>query len=69
MQKIVEQILKFTNARIFQSFGRWYIINNSSYSEQSVKDASATSADGGTIPTGIRASETSSLQTDGTEEN
>jgi hypothetical protein len=65
---VLEQILRFTNARIFQSYGRWYIINNSSYSEQSVKDASATTADGGTIPTGIRASETSSLQTDGTEE-
>ena len=64
----LSQILKLTNARIFQSYGRWYIINNSSYSEQSVKDASATTANGGTIPTGIRASETSSLQTDGTEE-
>lgn len=65
---VLEQILRFTNAKIFQSFGKWYIINNSSYSEQSVKDASATSANGGTLPTGIRASETSSLQTDGTEE-
>jgi hypothetical protein len=64
---VLEQILKFTNARIFQSYGKWYIINNSSYSEQSVKNSSATTADGGTIPTGIRASETSSLQTNGTE--
>lgn len=63
----LEQILKFTNARIFQSYGRWYIINNSSYSEQSVKDSSASTANGGTIPTGIRASETSSLQSNGTE--
>ena len=31
---VLEQILKFTNARVFQSYGRWYIINNSSYSEQ-----------------------------------
>jgi hypothetical protein len=64
----LDQILKFTNARIFQSYGRWYIINNSSYSEQSVKDSSATTADGGAIPTGIRASETTSLQTNGTEQ-
>lgn len=64
---VLEQLLKFTNARIFQSYGRWYIINNSSYSEQSVKDSSATTANSGTIPTGIRASETSSLQTNGTE--
>jgi hypothetical protein len=65
---VLEQILKFTNAKIFQSYGKWYIINNSSYSEQSVKDSSATTANGGTIPTGIRAAETLSLQTDGSEE-
>jgi len=64
---VLEQILKFTNARVFQSYGRWYIINNSSYSEQSVKNSSATTADSGSIPTGIRASETSSLQSNGTE--
>jgi hypothetical protein len=66
-KEVLELILKFSNSRIFQSYGRWYIINNSSYSEQSVKDSSATTANGGTIPTGIRASETSSLQTNGTE--
>ena len=64
---VLEQILKFSNARIFQSYGRWYIINNSSYSEQSVKDSSATTANGGTIPTNIRAAETTSLQNNGTE--
>lgn len=67
-KEVLEQILKFTNARIFQSYGRWYIINNSSYSEQSVKDSSATTADGGTIPTGIRAAETLSLQTNSDED-
>jgi hypothetical protein len=64
---VLGQVLKFTNARIFQSYGKWYIINNSSYSEQSVKDSSATTANGGTIPTGIRAAETASLQSNGTE--
>lgn len=64
---ILEQILKITNARIFQSFGKWYIINNSSYSGQAVKDASSTTAQGGNIPTGIRAAEASSLVTNGTE--
>lgn len=63
----LEQILKFTNARIFQSLGRWYIINNSSYSGQAVKDASASTAAGGTVPTGIRASETTNLVNNGTE--
>ena len=67
-KQVLEQILKFTNARIFQSYGRWYIINNSSYSEQSVKDSSATTANGGTIPTGIRAAETASLQANNDED-
>ena len=66
-KNVLEQILKFTNAKIFQSYGRWYIINNSSYSEQSVKDSSATTANSGSVPTGIRAAETSSLQSNGTE--
>ena len=64
---VLEQILKITNARIFQSFGKWYIINNSSYSAQSIKDASASTAQGGTIPTNIRASESASLVNNGTE--
>jgi hypothetical protein len=67
-KEVLEQILKFTNARIFQSYGRWYIINNSSYSEQSVKDSSATTANGGSLPTGIRAAETSSLQANNDED-
>lgn len=66
-QHILEQILKITNARIFQSFGRWYIINNSSYSDQAVKDTLASTAQGGTVPTNIRAAETSSLINNGTE--
>ena len=60
-KEVLEAILKYTNARIFQSYGRWYIINNSSYSEQSVKDSSYTTASGGTIPTGIRSSEALAL--------
>jgi len=67
-KEVLEQILKFTNSRIFQSHGRWYIINNSSYSEQSVKDSSASTANGGTIPTGIRAAETASLQANNDED-
>lgn len=63
----LEQILKFTNARIFQSYGKWYIINNSSYGGQAVKDASATTAAAGTVPTNIRASETANLVNNGTE--
>ena len=67
-KEVLEQMLKFTNSRIFQSYGRWYIINNSSYSEQSVKDSSANTANAGSLPTGIRASETSSLQSNNDED-
>jgi hypothetical protein len=64
---VLSQILQITNARIFQSFGKWYIINNSSYSGQTVKDASASTAQGGTVPTNIRTSEAQSLINNGTE--
>ena len=64
---ILEQVLKITNARIFQSFGKWYIINNSSYSGQAAKDTLASTAQGGTIPTGIRTAEANNLTTNGTE--
>ena len=67
-KEVLEQILKFTNSRIFQSYGRWYVINNSSYSEQSVKDSSASTANSGTIPTGIRAAESASLQANNDED-
>lgn len=64
---VLEQILKITNARIFQSYGKWYIVNNSSYSDQAVKNASASTAQGGTVPTNIMASELTSLINNGTE--
>ena len=64
---ILEQILKITNTRIFQSFGKWYIINNSSYGDQAVKNALSTTAQGGTVPTNIMAAESTSLVNNGTE--
>ena len=60
-------ILKTINARIFQSRNRWFIINNSSYGNQTIKNASSNTAAGGNVPTGIRASETSSLENNGVE--
>jgi len=32
-EELLKQILNFTHSRLFQSFGRWYIINKSAYSE------------------------------------
>lgn len=58
----IQTILRATNARIFQSFGRWYILNNSSYSEQTIKDQSNAIAQTGSLPTGIRDSETAYLK-------
>lgn len=37
-KKTLVDILEFTHSRLFQSYGRWYIINASGYSEQSIKD-------------------------------
>lgn len=66
---VLENILKFTNSRIFQSLGRWYVISNSNYSENSLQSSIAsTTSSTGTPPTGIRSSETSYLQDNATEE-
>jgi len=63
----LSNILKSINSRIFQSRNRWYIISNSSYSNQSLKDSIATSAASGTIPSNIRQSEQTALENNGTE--
>lgn len=63
-KKGLELILKFTHSRIFQSFGKWYIINASGYSEQSIKDELLAGTFAGSS---IRDAETASLQTNGTE--
>jgi hypothetical protein len=41
---VLEQILKITNSRIFQSYGRWYVVNNSSLIDNTV-DVAQTLAD------------------------
>ena len=64
-EELLKQILNFTHSRLFQSFGRWYIINKSAYSEQSIKDDLM---DGSFSGASIRAAETTSLQTNGTED-
>jgi len=63
-EELLKQILNLTHSRIFQSFGRWYIINKSAYSEQSVKDDLI---DGTFTGSSIRDAETLSLQTNRTE--
>lgn len=63
-KKGLELILKFTHSRIFQSFGKWYVINASGYSEQSIKDELLAGTFAGSS---IRDAETALLQTNGTE--
>ena len=63
-EELLKQILNLTHSRVFQSFGRWYIINKSAYSEQSIKDDLM---DGTYSGTSIRDTETSFLQTNGSE--
>lgn len=63
----LSNILKSINSRVFQSRSRWYIISNSGYSGQAEKDAIATSAASGTIPSNIRQTQQNNLETNGTE--
>ena len=60
-KKQLESILKNYNCRIFQSYGRWYIVENSNIFDANVKSTIFSSATGGTTPTGIRTSITSQL--------
>lgn len=60
-KKQLEAILKNYNCRIFQSYGRWYIVENSNIFDANVKSTIFSSATGGTTPTGIQASITSQL--------
>tara|TARA_R110001592_G_scaffold157996_2_gene388968 strand:- start:627 stop:2675 length:2049 start_codon:yes stop_codon:yes gene_type:complete len=65
---VLEMMLRVTNSRIFQSLGKWYIINNSSYNEQSLKDTISTYTSTNHVPpTGIKASQTSYLVANETE--
>ena len=61
-KEVLEQMLRVTNSRIFQSLGKWYIINNSSYNEQSLKDSIATYTNTNQAPpSGIRATQAAYL--------
>ena len=61
-------ILKSLNLRIFQSKGYFYIVSNNEYSDFTLINNQSTSAfTNNAQPTGIRASETSNLTTNGTE--
>jgi hypothetical protein len=60
-KKQLEAILKNYNCRIFQSYGRWYIVENSNIFDANVKSTINTSASSGTTPTGIQTSITAQL--------
>ena len=60
----LETILRFTHSKVFQSYGRWYIINASGYSEQSIKDDLIDSTFSGSS---VRDAETAYLQANNEE--
>ena len=61
-KKQLEAILKNYNCRIFQSYGRWYIIENSNIFDANVKSSIFTTAQiNGNNPTGIQSSITAQL--------
>ena len=57
----LELLLTLYHCRIFQSLGRWYIVQNSNIFDQNVKNNIATSVATGTVPTGIRNSITTQI--------
>jgi len=57
----LELLLTLYHCRIFQSLGRWYIVQNSNIFDQNVKDNIATAVATGTVPTGIRESITTQI--------
>ena len=57
----LELLLTLYHCRIFQSFGRWYIVQNSNIFDQNIKDEIQTSVSTGTVPTGIRDSITTQI--------
>ncbi len=57
----LELLLTLYHCRIFQSFGRWYIVQNSNIFDQNIKDQIQTSVSTGTVPTGIRDSITTQI--------
>jgi len=61
-KKQLEAILKNYNCRIFQSYGRWYIVENSNIFDANVKSSIFTTAQiNGNNPTGIQSSITAQL--------
>jgi len=57
----LELLLTLYHCRIFQSLGRWYIVQNSNIFDQNIKDDILTSVATGTVPTGIRESITTQI--------
>ena len=58
----IEECLTFANMNVFQSYGRWFLVSNSAYSDQITKDEVLQSIqDGSGVPTDIRQRETNRL--------
>lgn len=60
-KKQLQDILKAYNCRIFQSYGRWYIVENSNVFDTNVKSSIHSTVSGGGTATNIRSSITSQL--------
>ncbi|MAI42093.1 MAG: hypothetical protein CMP95_06520 [Gammaproteobacteria bacterium] len=59
----LKNVLMQMNARLFQHESKWLIISNSEYTDKTLLDDQFTTADGGTIPSGVRSTESAYLVT------
>lgn len=53
-KELIQELMRSLNAKIFQAFGRWYVVSNSAYYDTRVQDASYTTSNGGGTVTGIK---------------
>jgi hypothetical protein len=44
-KKVLKEIMKITNSRVFQSYGRWYVVNNSSLIDNRVSQLTVAESD------------------------
>lgn len=66
-KELIQEYLRGMNAKIFQSFGKWYIISNSAYYDTRVQDASYTTSNAGGTVTGIKSDLSDYLVNNGNE--
>lgn len=62
-KQALKNVLTQINARVFQHESKWFVISNCEYTDKTLLDNQFTTADGGTIPSNVRSTESAYLVT------